>query len=117
MKDINRYAITNYAAEWMDIGLELGLQYDTLKVFSTCDSKDCGPSKTPGKADYVNKGRHHLVALVHRKVEWYLTVVGLVLGNQVVQCRYLTFCTDFLLAPLTKRGQGVTPFQNHIRKA
>ena len=94
----------------MDIGLELGLQYDTLKVFSTYDSKDCGPSKTPGKAEHVSKGRHHLVALVHREVEWYLTVVGLGLGNQVAQCRYLTFCTDFSLAPLhvcQKEGRGV----------
>ena len=43
MKDLNRYVIKKYAPDWEDIGLELGLQYNTLKMFSTNNPKDCGP--------------------------------------------------------------------------
>ena len=32
MRDLNRYVIKKFAGDWNDIGLELGLQYDTLKI-------------------------------------------------------------------------------------
>jgi len=32
MRDLNRYVTKKYAADWKDIGLELGLQLDTLKI-------------------------------------------------------------------------------------
>jgi len=32
MKDLNRYVTKKYAADWEDIGLELGLQLDRLKI-------------------------------------------------------------------------------------
>ena len=32
MKDLNRHVIKKYAADWKDIGLELGLQRDTLII-------------------------------------------------------------------------------------
>ena len=38
--------------------------------------------KTPGATEHTSKGRHHLVAPVCRKLEWYLTVVGLRPGKE-----------------------------------
>jgi len=32
MRDLNRYVIKRYAADWKDIGLELGLKFDVLKM-------------------------------------------------------------------------------------
>jgi len=32
MKDLNRYVIRKYAADWDDIGIELGLKLDILKI-------------------------------------------------------------------------------------
>ena len=32
MRDLHRYVIKKYAADWKNIGLELGLQFDTLKI-------------------------------------------------------------------------------------
>ena len=32
MRDLNRYVTKKYAADWKEIGLELGLQLDTLKL-------------------------------------------------------------------------------------
>jgi len=32
MRDLNRYVTKKFAADWKDIGLELGLQLDTLKI-------------------------------------------------------------------------------------
>ena len=32
MRDLNRFVIKKYAADWKDVGLELGLQHGTLKV-------------------------------------------------------------------------------------
>ena len=43
MRDLNRYVIKNYAAEWEDIGLELGLQLNTLEIFSKNHLKECVP--------------------------------------------------------------------------
>ena len=43
MRDLNRYVIKIHAAEWMDIGLELGLQYNTLMIFSKNNQKECVP--------------------------------------------------------------------------
>ena len=41
MRDLNRYVIKNYAAEWKDIGIELGLQLNTLNIFSENHQKEC----------------------------------------------------------------------------
>ena len=41
IRDLNRYVIKNYAAEWKDIGIELGLQLNTLKIFSENHQKEC----------------------------------------------------------------------------
>ena len=41
MQDLNRYVIKKYAAEWEDIGLELGLQLNTLEIFSKNHQKEC----------------------------------------------------------------------------
>ena len=41
MKDLNRYVIKNYASDWMDIGLELGLKLNTLEIFSINNQKEC----------------------------------------------------------------------------
>ena len=35
MKDLNRYVTKKYAADWVDIGLELGLQLHILNVIGT----------------------------------------------------------------------------------
>ena len=32
MKDLNRYVIKKYATDWEDIGIELGLELDVLKI-------------------------------------------------------------------------------------
>jgi len=32
MRDLNRYVIKKYAADWEDIGIELGLQLDILNI-------------------------------------------------------------------------------------
>ena len=31
MRDLNRYVVANYATDWKDIGLELGLSFDMLE--------------------------------------------------------------------------------------
>ena len=41
MQDLNRYVIKKYAAEWEDIGLELGLPLNTLEIFSKNNQKEC----------------------------------------------------------------------------
>ena len=35
MKDINRYVTRKYAADWKEIGIELGLQLPTLKIIES----------------------------------------------------------------------------------
>ena len=32
MRDLNRYVTKKYAADWKDIGIELGLESDVLKI-------------------------------------------------------------------------------------
>ena len=41
MKDLNRYVTKRYAADWKDIGLELELKLDTLKIISKNHQQDC----------------------------------------------------------------------------
>ena len=43
MRDLNRYVIKKYAADWKDIGLELGLQFNRLNSIEKDyhHSKDC----------------------------------------------------------------------------
>jgi len=44
MRDLNRYVIKKYAADWKDVGLELGLQLSTLKVVkqnNPLQAEDC----------------------------------------------------------------------------
>ena len=41
MQDLNRYVIKKYAPDWEDIGLELGLQLNTLEIFSKNNQKEC----------------------------------------------------------------------------
>ena len=41
MQDLNRYVIKIYACDWKDIGLELGLQFNTLEIFSKNHLKEC----------------------------------------------------------------------------
>ena len=43
MRDLNRY-VKKYAADWKDVGLELGLQHGTLKVVkqnNLLQAEDC----------------------------------------------------------------------------
>lgn len=42
MKDLNRYVTKKYANEWQDIGIELGLCLDTLKVIEKDNFYQCG---------------------------------------------------------------------------
>ena len=32
MRDLNRYVVRKYAANWKDIGIELGLEFDVLNM-------------------------------------------------------------------------------------
>ena len=34
MRDLNRYVIWKYATDWEDIGIELGLKLDVLKIIA-----------------------------------------------------------------------------------
>ena len=43
MQDLNRYVTKIYASDWKDIGLELGLQFNTLEIFSKNHQKECVP--------------------------------------------------------------------------
>ena len=43
MLDLNRYVIRNYAADWEDIGLELGVQHNILKIISADNQQKCVP--------------------------------------------------------------------------
>jgi len=39
MRDLNRYVINKYAANWKDVGLELGLEFDVLDVIERDNSQ------------------------------------------------------------------------------
>ena len=41
MKDLNRYITKRYANDWKDIGLELELELDILKIISKDNQHDC----------------------------------------------------------------------------
>ena len=41
MRDLNRYVIKKYGVDWKDIGLELELKLDTLKIISKDNQHDC----------------------------------------------------------------------------
>ena len=34
MRDLNRYVVRKFAADWKNVGIELGLQLDTLKIIA-----------------------------------------------------------------------------------
>ena len=35
MRDLNRYVAKKYAADWKDVGIELGLEFDVLRIIET----------------------------------------------------------------------------------
>ena len=41
MKDLNRYVTRKYASDWLDIGIELGLNFDVLKVIGSDNLQKC----------------------------------------------------------------------------
>jgi len=43
MRDLNRYVVNKFAADWKDAGIELGLEFDVLKVIAkdNQETKDC----------------------------------------------------------------------------
>ena len=41
MKGLNRYITKRYADDWKDIGIELELELDTLKIISRNHQQDC----------------------------------------------------------------------------
>ena len=43
MKYLNRYVTRKYATDWIDIGIELGLEFNTLKIISKDNRDECVP--------------------------------------------------------------------------
>ena len=41
MKDLNRYVTRKYANDWLDIGIELGLDFDVLNIIGNDNLQKC----------------------------------------------------------------------------
>ena len=68
MRDLNRYVIKKFAANWKDIGLELGLQYDTLKIIG---------QNTPNKVEDCLKDVLDKWLKLNPKATWRMLEVAL----------------------------------------
>ena len=68
MRDLNRYVIKKFAGDWNDIGLELGLKYDTLKIIG---------QNTPNKVEDCLKDVLDKWLKLNPKATWRILEVSL----------------------------------------